>query len=65
MENKTLFRTKDSMIAGVCGGIAEYFGMDKSLVRIIFVLLVLAGFSGILLYLIMWLVVPIEKSGII
>jgi len=61
MENKTLFRTKDSMIAGVCGGIAEYFGMDKSLVRIIFVLLVLAGFSGILLYLIMWLVVPIEK----
>ena len=61
MEQKTLFRTKDSMIAGVCGGIAEYFGMDKSLVRIIFVLLVLAGFSGILLYLIMWLVVPVEK----
>jgi len=61
MENKTLFRTKDSMIAGVCGGIAEYFGMDKSLVRIIFVLLVLAGLSGILLYLIMWLVVPVEK----
>jgi len=61
MEQKTLFRTKDSMIAGVCGGIAEYFGMDKSVVRIIFVLLVLAGFSGLLVYLIMWLVVPLEK----
>lgn len=46
----------DKAIAGVCGGIAEYFGIDSTLVRIIFVVGVIAGFSTGLLYLILWLV---------
>lgn len=46
----------DKSIAGVCGGIAEYFGIDSTLVRIIFVVGVIAGFSTGLLYLILWLV---------
>jgi phage shock protein C len=46
----------DKSIAGVCGGIAEYFGIDSTLVRIIFVVGVIAGFSTGLLYLVLWLV---------
>jgi len=47
------------MIGGVCGGLAEYFGIDVTLVRVAYVLLTLTTiFSGTLLYLIMWIVVP-------
>ena len=48
------------MIAGVCGGLGEFFGLDASLLRIIYILLSLfsAGFPGLLIYIIMVLVVP-------
>ena len=46
----------DRSIAGVCGGIAEYFGIDSTLVRIIFVVGVIAGFSTGLLYFVLWIV---------
>jgi len=48
------------MIAGVCGGLAEYFDLDVSIIRILFVVLTIftAGFPGILVYIIMWIVVP-------
>ena len=48
------------MILGVCGALANYFQMDVTLVRIIFVILGLAAFSGVLLYLIMALIIPNE-----
>lgn len=50
----------DRMLAGVCGGIAEYFDVDATLVRVAFVLLSVlsAAFPGLLVYLILWLVVP-------
>lgn len=51
----------DKSIAGVCGGIAEYFGIDSTLVRIIFVVGVIAGFSTGLLYLVLWLVTAKES----
>jgi len=54
-----LFRSRTQrMIAGVCGGLAEYFDIDPTLVRLIAVALTLAGGSGILAYFIFWLVVP-------
>jgi phage shock protein C len=57
--NKKLYRVEnDRMIAGVCGGIAEYFNLDASFVRIGFAFFALFGGSGILLYVIMWAVVP-------
>jgi len=63
MNDRKIFRSIDDyMIAGVCGGLANYFKIDSSLVRIIFVLLILSGGSGILIYLILWLVVPKEKG---
>jgi phage shock protein C len=56
---KRLYRSRnDRSLAGVCGGIAEYFGWDPTLVRVAWVLLTLLGGSGILLYLIMWVVMP-------
>lgn len=63
MERKKLFRsTDDYIIAGVCGGLADYFNIDSSLIRIIFILLTLFGGGGILIYLILWLVTPKEKG---
>ncbi|HPC27463.1 MAG TPA: PspC domain-containing protein [Candidatus Methanomethylicus sp.] len=55
---KRLYRSNDRILGGVCGGIAEYFGIDPSLVRIAWVILTLAAGSGILLYLLAWLIIP-------
>ena len=62
METKKLYRSKtDKMISGVCGGLAQYFGVDATLVRLVFALLVFFGVgSGVLLYIILALVVPLE-----
>ena len=57
---RRLYRSRrERMIAGVCGGLAEYFDMDPTWVRIIFILFLLAGGSAFLVYLVMWLVVPL------
>lgn len=50
--------SKDNKICGVCGGIAEFFGVDATIVRILFVLFTLAGGSGILLYIAMAIIMP-------
>lgn len=49
---------KDQVIGGVAAGIGHYFGIDPVLVRIAFVLLLLAGGSGFLLYIVLWIVIP-------
>jgi len=48
----------DRKIAGVCGGIAEYFEIDSTLVRLGWILFMLAGGSGILAYIIAWIIMP-------
>jgi phage shock protein C len=48
------------MVAGVCGGLAQYFNLDPTLVRLGFFILLLLGGSAILIYAIMWLVVPVN-----
>jgi len=56
---RKLYRSRtDSMLAGVCGGLAEYFNIDSTMVRLAAVALTLAGGSGILAYLIFWFVIP-------
>ncbi|WP_300904739.1 PspC domain-containing protein [uncultured Alistipes sp.] len=57
-DNKHLVRTSNGMIAGVCGGIAEYFGLDTSLVRIATLILILAGGLSLWVYIILWLIIP-------
>ena len=63
MEAKKLRRSNsDRTIAGVCGGLGEYFGIDSTIVRLIFVLLALFGGHGLLIYLILLLVMPDQQT---
>ena len=58
---KRLYRSRtDRMICGVCGGLGNYFGVDPSLIRLAFVLLLVFGGSGFLIYLILWIILPEE-----
>ena len=50
------------MIAGVCGGLGKYFGVDATIVRLVFLLLLFLGGSGFLLYLILWIIVPLDQQ---
>jgi phage shock protein C len=50
-------------VAGVCGGLAQYFNLDATLIRILFVVLAVLGGSGLLLYVLMWIIVPNEPSA--
>lgn len=62
-ESKKFVRsTTDKMVAGVCGGLAKYFDIDTTIVRVLFVLFALAGGPGILAYIILWIVMP-EDGG--
>ena len=63
-EPKRLYRSvSDKMLGGVCGGIAEYFALDPTLVRLGYILLsVFTVFSGVLAYFILWVVVPQRKN---
>ena len=61
-DNKRLFRSQDSIIAGVCAGLAEYFGLDTSLVRIGTLILILFGGLSIWAYIILWIVIPEEPA---
>ena len=60
--SKTLYRTRQGRIlAGVCSGLGEYFGVDANLIRVVFlVLAVFTGGVGVLAYLLMWIVIPEE-----
>lgn len=58
--SKRLVRSrKDKMIGGVCGGLGEYFGIDPTLIRIAFAMLVIFGAgSPLLLYVLLWVIIP-------
>jgi phage shock protein C len=64
--NTQLYRSStDTMVAGVCGGLGQYLGIDPVLIRLFFVLLTLGGGSGVLIYLICWVVIPLEGGAAI
>lgn len=58
MSDKKLSRSNNKMIGGVCAGIAEYLGLDPTIIRVVWVLLLFFAGFGILLYLILWIVMP-------
>lgn len=65
--SKHLYRKPEGrIVAGVCTGLADYLGIDTTLIRLVFAVLTVFGGSGVLLYLIAWVVVPDEgeKSSI-
>ena len=60
---KKLRRSNDRMIAGVCAGLAHYFDLDPTVIRIVYVLLsIFTAFAGVLVYLILWLIMPKEQA---
>ncbi|MCK5028897.1 MAG: PspC domain-containing protein [Bacteroidales bacterium] len=65
MYERKLTRSHDQVIAGVCAGIAEYFGWDIALVRILYLVFSIfsAAFPGIIIYIILWIVMP-EKDNL-
>jgi phage shock protein PspC (stress-responsive transcriptional regulator) len=63
MNEKRLTRVEEGrMIAGVCTGLAKYLGVDATIVRLIFVLLALFAAGGVLLYIVLWLIMPMEQN---
>ena len=61
MNRKLRRSTADYMLGGVCGGLAEYFEIDPTLVRVAYVLLTICtAFSGTLAYIVLWIVMPKE-----
>lgn len=64
MQGKKLYRTTvtDKKIAGVCGGIARYFNIDPTVVRVLALITLLLGSLGFWVYIIMWIFVPTEEE---
>lgn len=58
MEKKLLRDTKHKVIGGVCAGLANYFGMDASLLRLLLAFMILFAGTGFWLYIILWIVMP-------
>ncbi|MCQ2058184.1 MAG: PspC domain-containing protein [Bacteroidaceae bacterium] len=62
MADKKLFRSSsDKKLCGVCAGLAKYFDLDPTIMRVIFIVLFFCGCVGLLAYLILALVMPVEK----
>ena len=62
--DKKLKRSRNQKVAGVCAGFADYIGWDVTLVRALYALLTIfsAGFTGLLLYIILWIVMPLDDG---
>ena len=63
MEKKLYKSNQNKMLDGVCGGIAEYFGIDPTVVRLIWALFSLMGGCGILAYIIAAVIIPAIRSA--
>ena len=61
---RQLERPQDRVIAGVCHGLGDYFEIDPVVIRILFIILTVAGGAGILAYLILWIVMPPAGSAV-
>lgn len=62
-DTKRLTRSRtECWIGGVCGGIGNYFNVDATVIRVVFVLAALIMGGGLLIYLILWLIIPLEAE---
>lgn len=61
--SKRLQRSEsDRFLTGVCGGIAAYTGIDSTLIRVLFAVFTLLGFSGVFVYIVAWLIMPSQSE---
>ena len=64
--HKRLMRSStDKKIAGVCAGLADYFAVDVTIIRVVWLLLFLCAGTGLLAYIILWIVLPVAPGGVI
>jgi phage shock protein C len=64
-QTRRLYRSRTNRkLAGVCGGLAQYFNTDATLIRVLTVVLALLGGPGLVIYLVLWIVVPGEPLGV-
>jgi phage shock protein C len=62
---KRLMRSsQDKKIGGVCAGLADYFDLDPTVVRVVWLLAILFGGTGLLVYLILWIVLPLAPAAV-
>jgi phage shock protein C len=63
--SKRLMRSsRDKKIAGVCGGLAEYFDIDPTIIRVLWLLAIFLGGTGVLAYIILWIVLPVAPHTV-
>jgi phage shock protein PspC (stress-responsive transcriptional regulator) len=62
MYDKLYRSRKNYMIAGICGGLGEYFKIDPTIIRLIMVFSMMLAGTGLLIYLIAWIVIPLEPA---
>ena len=55
--------SRDKKIGGVCAGLADYFDLDPTIVRVVWLLAVLCAGTGLLVYLVLWIVLPLAPAG--
>lgn len=61
---KRLMRSRrDKKIAGVCAGVADYFELDVTIIRVVWLLVLLLGGTGLLAYLVCWIIMPLEPEA--
>jgi phage shock protein C len=61
---KRLYRSRsDRWLAGICGGLGHYFGLDPTLIRVLFVLFGLVIGGGIIAYILLWIIIPLEPEA--
>jgi phage shock protein C len=64
-KRKLMRSSTDKKIAGVCAGLADYFDIDPTIVRVVWLLAVLCAGTGLLLYIILWIVLPLAPAGVV
>lgn len=62
MYEKKLYRSPNNMLAGVCAGIGEFFGVDPTIIRLLWIFSLIAYGTGILLYLAAWVIIPLRQE---
>ena len=65
MSDTKLYRVSNGILGGVCGGIAEYLGWDRALVRLLYVIVSVlsAAFPGTIVYIVLWIVMPVKNTN--
>ena len=61
-DKQRLYRSRRGVLAGVCGGLADYFGLDRGLLRLAALVLFLFGGLSLWAYIILWFLVPLEPQ---